>query len=370
MTTYGLSGDGRAIDGENGSAAAPDGPGAEGALTRDPAAPAVATARELGMDLEVGGSGPVTKDDVLRAIRALEAAGRSPTRRNVRETLGRGSLLTIHTAMSEIEKAREPEIPDFALSSEAKALGLEHLANIFAFLSADIVMTAQTREEALRRAVELANARATDAIAAAETDIVAAVRREREAEEGRAVAEGKAASAQMDADKAAETASRLLGQVELLTADRDRVQERLEAAEEQITVAKAQHEAERRLREVAEADADKFKCLFDSASQEIRILRGDLNQARSDLEAKATALAEMTVRFEAEIELRGLANKEIENTRGELTRARAELAAASERSRADLETVRTMLNETLADVRAKDSANESLRRDLEEAHGR
>jgi predicted DNA-binding WGR domain protein len=159
-------------------------------------------------------------------------------------------------------------------------------------------------------------------------------------------------------------------QVELLSADRDRVQERLEAAEEQITVAKAQYEAERRLREVAEADADKFKGLFDSASQEIRILRGDLNQARSDLEAKATALAEMAVRFAGEIQLRGLANKEIESARGDLARVRAESSAAAETWRADLEAARSMLNEALADVRLKDTAIESLRHDLEEARRR
>jgi DNA repair exonuclease SbcCD ATPase subunit len=314
--------------------------------------------------------GPVTKADVLGAIRKLDTLEQRASHRAVRNVLGRGSLTTIHKWMKEIETERDPELPDFELSTEAKVFGLEKLSEIFSFLGGDIVKMANIREGALRKAVELANARADDAIEAAETELDLARARERQAVQGRGVAEGKAADAQMHADEAAKTATRLSGQVELLTSDRDRVQERLEAAEEQITVAKAQLEAERRLREVAEAAADKFKGLFDSASQEIRILRGDLNQARSDLEAKATALAEMAVRFEGEIELRGLANKEIESTRGELARARAELAAAADRARTDLQTVRTMLNEALADVRAKDAANESLRRDLEHAHSR
>src|ERR1700722_13619302 len=87
--------------------------------------------RQVPDDNVIDMTAPVGIEQVRTAIGQLEEAGEAVTRRAVRQALGKGSLLKIHTLMAEIETVKEKRLDRIDLTDDDRRIILDFGARAF-----------------------------------------------------------------------------------------------------------------------------------------------------------------------------------------------------------------------------------------------
>jgi hypothetical protein len=212
-------------------------------------------------------------------------------------------------AMLEIDRSRAPELPTFDLLPDDQRLLLEIGANLLKVVTARVKDTAEARESALKALADGADKRAAEAISAAEIDIAAAQKREREAFEAKRQAVATAALTTTAAEAAARQAEQLAGQMSLLTADRNAALDRTATTEEKLARTIAQFEAEADARRKAEARVEEMQQKLATAQSELHLagltarqLRGEIEEAGRALTAASTELTAANERHARDIQ--------------------------------------------------------------------
>ncbi|WP_189044800.1 DNA-binding protein [Aliidongia dinghuensis] len=195
----------------------------------------------------------VSLEEVLATCRDLESEGVAVTRRSVRDRLGRGSMTTIHNGVSQFESQRAPAAPRVDLTAADREVISDLGARALAVAEERVQNILAEREAALRLAIDAAEARATDAIAAADALVADAERRALEAEAAAATALADRDAAQTAADQAERHAQRLDGQVAQLAADKAAAAAHGADLAESLTATRIRAEVEAAGREQAEA---------------------------------------------------------------------------------------------------------------------
>jgi hypothetical protein len=246
-------------------------------------------------------SAPVTLSEVLAACRELEMAGIAITRRSVREKLGRGSMTTIHNGVTQYESRREPPAPDIDLTQEDRNVIADLGARALAIAEGRVERVLAEREAALQTQIAAANARADDAIVAAEAMVSEAQRHILEALDTSEAARSARDSAVAAAGEDRQRALRLEGQVEVLAADKAEAVARSAQVDADLTATRVELTAEKTLRQQRDAEIDHLKAELVRLRQESAALIKDnadaINQSKAALAAEQIRLAEVATRL-------------------------------------------------------------------------
>jgi hypothetical protein len=201
----------------------------------------------------------VTLSEVLATCRELEMEGIAVTRRSVRDRLGRGSMTTIHNGVTQYESRREPPAPEIDLTQEDRNVIADLGARALAIAEGRVERVLAEREAALQTQIAAANARADDAIVAAEALVAEAQRHTLEALATSEAARSERDSAVAAAEEDRQIALRLQGKVEILTADKATAEARSVESAAELTAARAELAAEKALRQQRDLEAEQIK---------------------------------------------------------------------------------------------------------------
>ncbi|MEI9986955.1 MAG: DNA-binding protein [Aliidongia sp.] len=260
------------------------------------------------------------------ACRYLETEGQLVTRRSVRDRLGRGSMTTIHKGVSEFERQRVPEAPRLALTAADREVISDLGARALAVAEERVQTILAEREGSLRASIDAADARAADAITAADALVAEAERRALAAEAavGTALAERDAARA--TAEQAEWHALRLDGQAGQLAADKAAAEARAVTLAEGLAVAKHRADGEVAFRERAEANVR----ALETALAGVRVEYAARAQEDADtIAALRQGLAITQARLDEVGAQRDAARATAESGERELAARQADLAAAT-----------------------------------------
>ncbi len=202
--------------------------------------------------------GPVTVAAVATAIEALRADGRAVTHRSVRQWLGRGSMTTLNKLIRQLAAEQAETLPQPELTQSDHDLIARLIKEILSTVSIRVDGIASQREALLTKRAEDAEAHAASALAAADSEVIAASRVARLAEEQRDAACRRADAAQTVAADAEQRALRLDGQVAQLTSDRATVQAKLADLEASLVEARVRADTEASARSNAEVRIQRF----------------------------------------------------------------------------------------------------------------
>lgn len=335
--------------------------------------------------LDFDPSGPVSIEMVRAAIRQLEEAGQAATRRAVRLMLGKGSLRTIHSLMSEIETVKELQLDRMDITDEDRRVIVDFGARMVGLIRWRLEQVTKAREGELLKEVEEHRQRAVEVIELAEVEVTDAKIAAAEAAEHQAKAEQARVAAEAESARQTKEAERSAGQVSLLLEEREEMRRRLENTDERLTRALAAQEAE------AEEVARLEKRLAEQKS-EIDNMRAGREEMLRSLGEKDAAIA--TLKREGEIQAAAVleaSSKLVAEANGHLATkadlaqsrekivqlsekaAAAEAAIAelqstmqSERLRADAERARAeKAEQAIAETRGSDGAVDAIKRMLE-----
>lgn len=283
-------------------------------------------------------SPPVSLAEVLAACQELEVAGTPVTRRSVRDKLGRGSMTTIHHGVSQYEGRQASAPPSIDLTQEDRNVIADLGARALAVAEERVERILAQREAALQNQITTANARADDAVAAAEVMVSEAQRHTLEALATSEMARLERDRAISEAEEAKQRALRLEGQLALLSGETEKLAARGAATEDELLKTKNQLAAEAALRSRCEADlatvTERLKGFQAEHATRIQEQAEHLSRLKEALAAEQGRLAELTEqrlrsgemieRLENELSLRNIALSQI---RVDLAIAETALAA-------------------------------------------
>jgi chromosome segregation ATPase len=250
------------------------------------------------LDLEASlAASPVTVAEVVDVCRDLANAGQAVTRRSVRLRLGRGSMTTIHKGVTEYESRRMPAAPAINLTAAEKDLISELGARALEVAGDRVHRVVLERETAFQALIAASEARAADAIAAAEASVM-------EANEARALAMAVRDAMARERDSATVTAGEmdrqclhLQGQTQQLRADVLKLEQEIFDLRNQVTTNHARCEVEIAARERAEAAGRAVAAELAGLRAEYAVRKEDdanaVHRANTDLAAARARLEEI-----------------------------------------------------------------------------
>lgn len=277
-------------------------------------------------------SPPVTLSEVLAACRELEMSGVPITRRSVRDKLGRGSMTTIHNGVTQYESRRDPPAPAIDLTQEDRNVIAELGARALAIAEGRVERVLAERETVLHTQVIAANARADDAIAAAEAMVSEAQRHALSALAISETARSERDSALAAAEEDRQRALRLEGQIELLGAGKIEAEERIAKLDADLATTKAELAVERALRQRREVESEELRAaqasLQTQIAEQAKESESSLARTREALAAEQGRLAELTSQRVRSIETIQHLETELSRRAEELSKSTAALAVA------------------------------------------
>jgi hypothetical protein len=164
-------------------------------------------------------------------------------------------MTTIHKGVSEFERQRAPEAPRLDLTAADREVISDLGARALAVAEERVQTILAQRERALRASIDAADARAADAIAAADALVAEAEHRAHVAEAATGTALAERDAARTTAEQAERHTLRLDGQAAQLAADKAVAEARALALAEGLAVAGDRADREVAVRERAEANA-------------------------------------------------------------------------------------------------------------------
>lgn len=282
---------------------------------------------------------PVTLAEVLAACHELERAGGPVTRRLVRDKIGRGSMTTIHNGVSQYESRQASAPPSIDLTPEDRTVIADLGARALAVAEGRVERVLAEREAVLQAQIAAANARADDAVAAAEFMVSEEQRRTAEAVAATEAALLERDRARSEAEDAIQRALRLEGQLAQLMAEKEEMTMRGAQMEADLAAARMHLATETALRQRWEADfqasAQALNALRAEQAEQARQSAENLGRIKEALAAEKGRLAGMTEergrldeamkRLEGELSLRDAA---LSTMRADLAGAQAAVAAS------------------------------------------
>ena len=303
---------------------------------------------------------PVGIEQVRTAIGQLEAAGQAVTRRAVRQVLGKGSLLKIHTLMAEIETVKEKRLDRIDLTDDDRRIILDFGARAFSLIRYRLDAVTKAREEELQKQIDAHRRRAEEVIETAEEEVLAAKAEAEAAKAAQGAAEQARVSAETEAQRQAKESERAAGQVALLMEEREEMRRRLDGTEERLTRAVAAQEAE------AE-EVERLEKRLEEQKGEIERLRAGREEMVSKLGEKAVEIARLqkdaTMNADTAVELATKLRAEFdghEATKTELHAAREKVAQLTAKTEADAPVIANLHASLTAERQRADQAERTL----------
>jgi len=293
----------------------------------------------------------VSLEEVLTACRTLETEGVPVTRRSVRDRLGRGSMTTIHNGVSLYESQRVPETPKLDLTAADREVISDLGAKALAVAEERVQSILAERDASLRLLIDAAEARATDAIAAADALVIEAEGRALGAETEKSAAVIDRDAAKALAEEAERRALRLDGQTMQLLADKAAVEARATELGDNLATARTRAEVESAGREQAEARTRALETELAGVRAEYAARKqedaDDIAKLRQTLAVEQARLAEMTHQRDAVLASVQDKERELEHRKAELSQATVTAAQAQTTLAAGEQTI-ALLSDDLA----------------------
>lgn len=234
---------------------------------------------------KLDGLGPLEEEEIVEVVKALaaEAAGEMPTRRAVRDRLGRGSMTTINRVMQRIEADLRKDLPGYTLTLEEEQLLLSAGRQLFKQVSDIVKVIADKREGALAQQSDKICASAAQTILDMEEALNSAIQGQKKAEDERRNSQQEQKNAENDANFARSQELQLRGQIEILSADRSELQKAYSKA----------HDHELQLSErltFAQTELEKTQLLLDASNRKILQINSEFDSSKRRYESEKSAL--------------------------------------------------------------------------------
>lgn len=288
----------------------------------------------------------VTMQEVMAVCRELEIAGMPITRRSVREKLGRGSMTTIHNGVTQFESVREIPAPVMDLTPEDRNVIADLGARALAIAEGRVERVLAERESALLRQVAAANARADDAIAAAEAMISDVQHHRMVADAASETAKKERDEAVTMADEAHKRALYLEGQLAQLTASKAAEAVRHTEVETDLVAVKMQCAREMALRVQREDDVTR--------------LQGEMAKLRDEYSEQAKDHVESLIRIKEVLALEHGRVVELENQHNRDTQTVERLERQTLHQTSELSKCSSELTAAIATIAAHEQTIQKL----------